>query len=143
MRFKNGKLVKDDAFPTGQVVTVDPQIAVQWMQSGSRFIRQNEAALLWNTAATMTGAKAREAVAVLTAGAVIAAVDEVVTKLCGAPPNPAEPFAALPDWAVAIFTRLGVIPPPKSEVAGDDKPRPVESRAEMVERAANAGIVLA
>jgi hypothetical protein len=77
----------------------------------------------------------------LAAGAVVHIIDQVVAELCGPPKNTADPFAELPPWAVALFKRVGVIRPPAS--AEPATPKPIESIAELQQRAAAAGIVLA
>lgn len=130
--------------PQPRPVVIDPAMVEVFARNGARFVDPHEAAALWNSAMQASGPeRAPLVVSLLAAGATIAAVDDVVTQLCGPPPtDAADPFAHLPDWAVALFKRLGVIAPPVPEVDPNAPPKPVESRAELAARAAAAGIVL-
>lgn len=127
--------------PTQPVVLLDPKTAEHFSRLGQHFMTIEEASMLWNTAVRTQGQNAPLVVSTYAAGAVIEAVSAVVEAQVGPPPDPANPFAALPAWATALFERLGVIRPPAVEA--DAPPKPVESIGELRARAAKAGLHLA
>lgn len=126
-----------------QVQAIEPELAQAFGRAGACFATPTEAALIWNSAVTLNRAHAPQLAVVMGAGAVIVAVDEVVARLCGVPPDPEQPFAALPEWALELFKRIGIIRPPAPAEDPNASPKPVETHQEMLERAAKAGIVLA
>lgn len=138
------KLPPPPPTPPQPVAVLEDAAGQHYLRLGMQFMSQVEAAAIWNTAAKLGGPNASCIVAAMAAGVVIAAVDQVVTAVCGKPPDGVEDkFGALPELAQELFRRLGVIRQPAPAVDQEAPPRPVESQAELVQRAAKAGIVLA
>ncbi len=123
-------------------VALDPEMAKHFAGLGQRLCTPNEAVQIWNSAVMLGKEKAPFLAVAIGAGAVVAQTIEVVTRLCGEPPDPEHPFDQLPIWAVELFKATGVIPAPKPAVDPNAPPKPIESRQELAQRAQDAGLVL-
>jgi hypothetical protein len=122
--------------------TLDKATTARWSRLGQGMISERDAVTIMNSAVRDFGGAAPLMAECVAAGAVIEAVAQVVEQLCGPPKDVANPFEGLPEWAVALFKKVGLIKPPAPVVDPDAPPAPIETRAELEQRAANAGIVL-